>query len=109
MKLVGEVNDVVMRASAKPDDDSTWPVFYEPTALDVVATDVTLTDTGSGTNTVVEWQGAADLATWTSCTTVDDPATVSFLVGELAGPKFQQDDHLYRIASRVHPPGTTCG
>jgi hypothetical protein len=69
---------------------------------------VTENDTGLGTNTVVEWQGDADLAAWTSCTTIDDPATVAVLVGELAGPKFQQGDHLYRIASRVHPPGTSC-
>jgi hypothetical protein len=108
MKMVGEIDELVNQAAAKPDDDSTWPVFYDPSALDVVAVDVTETDTGMGTNIVLDWGGDADLSTWTSCTTVDDRATVSFLVGELAGPKFNQGDRLYRIASRVHPPGTTC-
>lgn len=108
MKVVGEIAELVNEAAAPPDDGSTWPVFYDAVALDIVAVDVTEEDTGIGTNTVVEWGGGGDLSAWTSCTTVDDPATVSFLVGELAGPKFQQGDRYYRVASRVHPPGTSC-
>ncbi len=109
MKLTGEIADLVNTSAAPPDDGSTWPVFYDPRAVDVVAIEVTTGDPGPGTTTVVEWAGGdADLATWSSCTTVDDPATVSFLVGQLAGPMYQQGDHLYRIASRVHPPGTSC-
>lgn len=109
LKVVGEIDELVMRGAEKPDDDSNWPVFYEPQQLDVKAVDVTVTDTGLGTNTVVDWTGGdVDLSTWSTCTTVDDPAVVSFLVGELAGPKFQQGDRLFRIASRVHPPGTSC-
>lgn len=108
MKVVGEITELVNQAANKPADDSPWPVYYDSVALDVVAVDVTETDTGAGTNTVREWGGDADLSTWTSCTTIDDQATVSFLVGELAGQKFQQGGRLYRIASRVHPPGTAC-
>lgn len=108
MKVVGEIVELVNQAASPPADGSAWPVYYDPVALDVVAVDVTETDSGLGTNTVLDWGGEAELATWTTCTTVDDPATVEFLVGELAGPKFQHGDRLYRIASRVHPPGTTC-
>ena len=108
MKLVGEIAELVNRGVASGAGGSTVPPFYAATMLDVVAVEVTDDNPGQGTNTVVAWAGDADLATWTSCTTVDDGATVSFLVGQLAGPKFQQGDRLYRIVSRVHPPGTTC-
>ena len=108
MKVVGEISDLVNTSVMPADGSSGSSAFYEPTELDVIAVDVTEVDTGNGTPTVIEWGGAADLSTWTSCTMIDDPADVSFLVGQLAGPKFQQGDRLYRIASRVHPPGTSC-
>jgi hypothetical protein len=107
--FTGEVADVVMRATAKPDDDSTWPVFYEPDALDVVAVEVTADAPGPGTSTVIDWTvDAIDLAALAACTTVTDADGVSFLVGQLAGPMYRQGDHLYRVASRIHPPGTSC-
>lgn len=108
MKVVGEISDLVNTSVMPADGTSAPSAFYEATELDVIAVDVTEVDTGNGTPTVIEWGGDADLSTWTSCTTIDDPADVSFLVGQLAGPKFQQGDRLYRIASRVHPPGTSC-
>ena len=108
MKVVGELADLVNQGTSNSSGSGTVPPFYEPKALDVVAVESTDAEPGPGTNTVVAWTGGGDLSTWTSCVTVDDPATVSFLVGQLAGPKFQQDGRLYRVASRVHVPGTTC-
>lgn len=102
----GAVAQAVQDGAAEHATDGT---FYEPEALDIVAVEVTADDPGQGTREVVAWTpDAVDLSTATSCTTVTDPDTVSFLVGRLAGAMFQQGDRLYRVASRVHPPGTSC-
>lgn len=107
--FAGSTATLVMDSTAKPAGDATWPNFYEPVALDVSVLDVTLGPPGPGTSQIVDWTvDSIDLSTLTTCTTITDREAVSFLVGQMAGPKFRQHDHLYRIASRVHPPGTAC-
>jgi hypothetical protein len=107
--FIGQVATLVMDATAKPDDDSRWPVFHEPDALDIVAVEVTEEAPGAGTPRIVEWTAdAVDLSAASSCTTITDSDAIAFLTSQMAGPQYRQGDRLYRVASRIHPPGTSC-
>ena len=64
---------------------------------------------GAGTQRIVEWTAdAVDLSVASSCTTITDTDAIAFLTSQMAGPQYRQGDHLYRVASRIHPPGTAC-
>jgi len=107
--IVGAISTLVMDAIAATQASTGVTTFYEPVALDVLTLDVTDAAPGPGPANVVEWTPAdVDLAAMATCTVVTDPEAITFLQRNLAGPTYEQHGRQYRIASRVHPPGTSC-
>lgn len=107
--FVGAVASLSMDAMRADQDSSGATRFYEPVALDIVTAEVTAASPGPGTNTVIAWTPTgAGLASMSTCTVVSDADAIAFLQSNLAGRTYEQDGRQFRIASRIHPPGTSC-
>jgi hypothetical protein len=109
-RFVGAISTLTMDGirAGQQDGATSW---YETEALDVLVVDVTdVSPPANGPTNVVDWTATGvDLSSMTTCTVLTDAGAIAFLKSNLAGPRYGQGDRVYRIASRIHPPGTTCG
>ena len=87
---------------------------FEITAIAVQARAVEVATEGSTSSesalaAPVEWlDEGVDLASAQLCSITDDPATVSSLIGAMAGQTFEQDGVTYAVAARPVLPGHGC-